>query len=454
MRIKTTETKSKLALLIIVTMLLGIFSPAMAAGTDRAVGFTDIENHWAKDTIIKWTEEGLIKGYEDGKFKPDNNISRAEFMAVINRVLGFNEEATIEFSDVGPDDWFYADVAKAVKAGYIEGYEDGSARPNQDISRQEAVVALSRALGIAGREQGSQFTDGADIADWSLPYINALTEEGYIEGYSDGSFQARRSISRAEAVTMLDKARADIGEDTGGGESEPEEDGEDAEAPDSGGGSSSSGNGGSSSSVEVSAISVSPESITLAGGSTSTITATVSPTDATDKTVTWTSSDEDIVRVDETGNVTAVGVGTATITATADGKSATCEVTVEIAVSPLSKNYYAEGDELEFTISGLGPNKNVKVFMPIYTGEGGWPWTSDELVLQNMDEEAESGNTIRYWVGTTDENGVLSVSGKVGPDLPNGELYITLPDYGYNIDNGIELQDSQGIGVRVVDPEQ
>ncbi len=256
MRIKTTETKSKLALLIIVTMLLGIFSPAMAAGTDRAVGFTDIENHWAKDTIIKWTEEGLIKGYEDGKFKPNNNISRAEFMAVINRALGFNEEATIEFSDVGPDDWFYADVAKAVKAGYIEGYEDGSIKPAQDISRQEAAVALSRALGIAGREQGSQFIDGADIADWSLPYINALTERGYIEGYSDGSFQAQRSISRAEAVTMLDKARADIEEDIGGEESEPEEDDEDDEAPDSGGGSSSSGNGGSSSSLNVSAISV------------------------------------------------------------------------------------------------------------------------------------------------------------------------------------------------------
>lgn len=121
----------------------------------------------------------------------------------------------------------------------------------------------------------------------------------------------------------------------------------------------------------------------------------------------------------------------------------------EISVSQLDKNYYAAGEELEFAISGLRPNEEVKIGMPIRTGVG-FGWASNEYVLTTNMQEVEDDRL--YWVGTTDGNGVLTVEGEVGPDLPDGVLHITLPDYGYYIDNAIELQDNQGIGVHVGEP--
>jgi len=100
---------------------MGIFAPGLAFG-QAAVVLKDIGGHWAEDTIAKWVEQGLISGYTDGTFRPDNSITRAEFMALVNRAFGFNKKAAIGFFDVSATDWFYDEIAKAVKAGYISGY--------------------------------------------------------------------------------------------------------------------------------------------------------------------------------------------------------------------------------------------------------------------------------------------------------------------------------------------
>ncbi|MGI6613497.1 MAG: chitobiase/beta-hexosaminidase C-terminal domain-containing protein [Saccharofermentanales bacterium] len=131
------------------------------------------------------------------------------------------------------------------------------------------------------------------------------------------------------------------------------------------------------------------------------------------------------------------------------GNETVVTVTVEIpqiTVSALDENYYAAGDTLSFTISGLRPNQEVRVGMPIWTGASGWPWASSKLVLTTG---MVGDDTERYWVGTTNEDGELLVSGEVGSGLPYGELHITLPDYDVFIDNNIRLQDEQGDPVYV-----
>jgi hypothetical protein len=106
----------------------------------------------------------------------------------------------------------------------------------------------------------------------------------------------------------------------------------------------------------------------------------------------------------------------------------------KVNVGTLAKDYYSVGDDLEFTIHDLRPNKKVEVGMPIHIG-GGWPWACDELVLLNMKEIPEG----RYWITEADENGGITVSGKVGPDLTYGQLCITLPWSGHVIDNAMGL---------------
>ncbi|NLN83589.1 MAG: hypothetical protein GX138_04415, partial [Firmicutes bacterium] len=121
----------------------------------------------------------------------------------------------------------------------------------------------------------------------------------------------------------------------------------------------------------------------------------------------------------------------------------------EIKVSALAQNHYAAGEMLEFTISGLRPNAKETIFMLIQIESDGMPWAFDEKILDNMEEDIFEGEIKRRWEGTTDENKVLYVSGVVQADLPYGELKITLPDYGYFLDNSIELQDAHGNLVHV-----
>ena len=110
--------------------------------------FTDIDGHWAKDNIIMMAQLGIIIGYDDGTFKPENKITRAEFATMISR---FEERIDIkvnsQFTDVGVDHWAYDTVNYARVMGWISGYEDGSFRPNNPITRAEAITIINRMLG-------------------------------------------------------------------------------------------------------------------------------------------------------------------------------------------------------------------------------------------------------------------------------------------------------------------
>jgi hypothetical protein len=191
-------------LLIVFMLLMGLILPA----TVTASGLTDISGHWAEKEIAQWVEEGVVNGYPDGTFRPNESITRAEFMTLINRVFGFTKEAGLDFIDVKAADWFYKDIAKAVGAGYISGYPDNTVKPGNRISRQEAAVALCKALELPFMESDEKvkgFSDFASIPGWSRSYVNALVEEGLIAGYPDGSFRPTKDITRAETVAMLAK---------------------------------------------------------------------------------------------------------------------------------------------------------------------------------------------------------------------------------------------------------
>lgn len=173
--------------------------PAMAATND-------LQGHWAEPTITEWQKKGLIQGYEDGSFKPNSSITRAEFIVLTNNAKGFTEEAKISFLDVKDGDWFYSAVAKAVAANYVKGYEDGTFHPNQTITRAEAAVILANITGLDANAAGADsFTDAAQIPAWAKGSIGAAAAAGYMSGYPDGSFGASAPITRAEAVSSLNR---------------------------------------------------------------------------------------------------------------------------------------------------------------------------------------------------------------------------------------------------------
>jgi len=173
-----------------------------------ASSFTDVQGHWAQEQINKWSVNGLASGYSDGTFKPNNQVTRAEFVALVNRAFNIkSENATTDFTDVKPGSWYYENVAAAKTAGYIGGYTDGTFKPGQTISRQEAASILVRLLKLETTTEGvAQFEDSGQIPEWSRGNIGAVSQSGLMRGMPDNTFQPLKGITRAEAVVSLDRA--------------------------------------------------------------------------------------------------------------------------------------------------------------------------------------------------------------------------------------------------------
>ena len=83
-----------LSLIVTLVFFLGLFPSGTTAFAQSEIEFTDVDGHWAKETITKWVQQGLIKGYTDGTFRPDDSITRAEFMALVNRAFGISEKGS------------------------------------------------------------------------------------------------------------------------------------------------------------------------------------------------------------------------------------------------------------------------------------------------------------------------------------------------------------------------
>src|SRR5665647_580006 len=174
------RVKGRIAVVLAVAVcaLFMMAAPALAQPTD-------IQGHWAEMTVSKWVYNGYIVGYPDGTFRPDNTITRAEFVVLANKSFGNTNTAVINFSDVKATDWFYGEIGRAMAALYITGYEGGTFRPEAQVSRQEAAVMVARLLNLSAADSTIAFNDAADIPAWSSGRIGAVVAKGVMSGYPD-----------------------------------------------------------------------------------------------------------------------------------------------------------------------------------------------------------------------------------------------------------------------------
>lgn len=194
--------KRRLSLILAVVMIAALTIPSVAYGSDYT-------GHWAEETINEWFESERINGYEDGSFKPDNSITRAEFMTMVNSSYDFEELAEINFSDADSQEWYYVQVQKAVKAGYIVGDSDDTVRPTDEITRQEVAVVITRLNELEQDSDVSTFADKDKIAEWAVGYVGAVKEAGYMIGDDNNNFNPTNDITRAEALVTLDRSMKD-----------------------------------------------------------------------------------------------------------------------------------------------------------------------------------------------------------------------------------------------------
>lgn len=184
--------------------------------TSGQVKFSDVPaSFWAYNDISYMVSNGYVHGVSDGKFAPNNAITRAEFIAMLANVLGLQDVGSLPFSDVNPDDWYYTSVAKAYKAGLIHGYAADKFGPTEPINREQMAVLIANALNYKGVNVAvanandiiSKFSDAASLDQWAASSVAAAVKSGVISGKTTANgnvyFAPADQTTRAEATVML-----------------------------------------------------------------------------------------------------------------------------------------------------------------------------------------------------------------------------------------------------------
>ncbi|QCT03689.1 amidase [Paenibacillus algicola] len=162
--------------------------------------FADTQGHWANSSIQFLIQRGLISGYPDETFRPNLSITRAEALKVLVMELGLNQQGG-SFKDVPSTHWAAGYIGAAQQAGLMTGYTDGKFRPNDQLNRAEMAALVVRAFQLGGNSSTS-FPD-VQADSWSAGYIHALSANNIVTGYTDGTFRPTKAITRAEFATMV-----------------------------------------------------------------------------------------------------------------------------------------------------------------------------------------------------------------------------------------------------------
>ena len=169
------------------------------------VVLTDIAGHWAEASIKALVDKGAIAGYPDQTLKPNRTITRAEFAKVLVKAFELEAKDGKVFEDTASH-WAKDDIATANAHGIIKGYSDQKFGPNDLITREQVAVMVTRAANLTASDQAPVFTDSAEISDWAQEAVASAAEAGIINGYPDGSFQPQGNATRAEAATIIMRA--------------------------------------------------------------------------------------------------------------------------------------------------------------------------------------------------------------------------------------------------------
>ncbi|MFK7691430.1 FG-GAP-like repeat-containing protein [Paenibacillus sp. HJGM_3] len=180
--------------------------------------FADLSGHWAQADIVLMANKLLVEGRTQDGFWPDDNITRAEFATLLVRALGLTEEDDpIPFRDDAAGTWYAGAVRAAHQAGLIDGFEDGTFRPLEHITREQMAVMIARAMKYAGYSLVAHasprtiFADEADIANWAAAAVEQLTQTSIIQGITDTKFGPREHASRAQSAVMLKRMLQALG---------------------------------------------------------------------------------------------------------------------------------------------------------------------------------------------------------------------------------------------------
>ena len=172
--------------------------------------FLDIQNHWAESNICRMAEIGAVNGIEKHAFVPDTKVSRAMFITVLYRLFGSDGDqyGNVRFTDVQDGDWYAPYVRWGAANGLMIGYGDGTFGPDDMITREQMATVLARCCAdygveLMGSSTTASFSDNGKISAWAQEAVELAHRLGLLNGRTTGEFDPAGSLSRAEMCTVL-----------------------------------------------------------------------------------------------------------------------------------------------------------------------------------------------------------------------------------------------------------
>ncbi len=199
------KTKKILTVVLAIVMLMQtLIVPGIAADINEFTDFP--VNSWSTEAMTAAVDNGLLVGTSETTIEPRKNLTRAEFAAIVTRAFGATEKADISnFKDVKSGDWFYDSVAKVVQMGVMNGTGTTTFDPNSFMKREDVILAMARILFVNGDDTSvlDQFSDKAKIDNWSVKAIAGMVAEDYVRGYEDGTIRPLNYITREELAQLF-----------------------------------------------------------------------------------------------------------------------------------------------------------------------------------------------------------------------------------------------------------
>ncbi len=303
------KLRRSVCLLLVLSLTTGVLAADPGA-------MTDIEGHWAYSAIADCMDAGLFQGVSDTAFDPDGSMTRGMFVTVLGRLAGVDETEyqtwyqSSLYTDVSAGAYYSPYVTWATRYGIVNGMGNGCFAPEEKVTREQIATMIVRFLSIYNYELSTSaellvdaFTDADRVSDYAADSVEALRMTGVINGYDNGDgtyrFEPQGTATRAECAAIFSRVRQGLSIYDGREIVEPQ------------------------------ALTLEPTALELRPGDWSYLSASISPADTTNQTVTWFSTDRSVATVDQNGMVTAVAAGTADICGiTWNGLEARCTVTV------------------------------------------------------------------------------------------------------------------------------
>ena len=190
------------------TVILVVLSMVMSLLVPSAMAFSDTKGHWAEQAITRWENAGVIGGYEDGQFRPDQALTRGELAAMISTIFHLSQTAANRYPDLPSGEWYTPYMLRCVAAGFLAGTDTG-AEPLAMVTREQAAVIFARAFMIPEETSSDTgFFDQWQISDWARPFVRAMKNQKMIAGIGGNLYAPKQPLTRAQAVTILNAAIA------------------------------------------------------------------------------------------------------------------------------------------------------------------------------------------------------------------------------------------------------